>query len=152
MRVVAHAPAEIDLADVEAPEQRVEPRTRRRRRAERREKLQITRAGELRVHRHLAGQVADAAAHLETLAPAVHSEHERRPARRTQQIEQHPDRRRLPRAVGAEESEDFTRHDLERHLLQTDDRSVVLRQAVEADRRVRHVSVLSCGPIRAGRC
>src|SRR5687767_11312878 len=69
---------------------------------------------------------------------AVDAQHGGAAARRTQQIEQQPDRRRLAGAVGAEEAVDFPRRHLERQILDADDGAVVLGEAVGANRRVRH--------------
>jgi hypothetical protein len=52
------------------------------------------------------------------------------PARRRQQRRQHLDRRRLARAVRAEEGKDFAFRDVERHVVDGDDIAELLAKAV----------------------
>ena len=100
--------------------------------------VEITCGGEIRVDRQLARKIANPPPRLEGVAPAVEAEHARASARRSQQVEQQPDRRRLAGAVGAEEPVDLARQDFERELLDTDHGAVVLGQAVDLDRRRVH--------------
>jgi len=138
MRVVAHRPLEVELADVEAAEQRVEPRLRNRRRAERRQKGEVAGTRQLRVHRRLARKVPDAPAHLHAVTLRIETEDQGRSARRPQQVEQHADGGRLPGAIRAEKAEHFALLYFEGQVLDADNGTVVLRQRFETNRRNAH--------------
>ena len=133
VRIVAHAAAQIDLAHGKAAQQHVDA-ARRHGRTERRQELQVRGAAQLRIDRHFSRQVAETATHLETLALAVEPENRGLAARRPQQIQQQPDGRRLPGAVGAEESKDFSGVHVERQLLDAHDRPVPFRELRHPDR------------------
>ncbi len=74
VRVVAHAPLQIEIADVEAAEQKLQPSRGRARIAQRGQEPQIARAGQLGIERHLSRQIADAAPRLEALSLTVEAE------------------------------------------------------------------------------
>src|SRR5262249_23280543 len=108
---------------------------RHRPRLDRPEVREVLFGGQIRIDRQLARQVADEPARLETAVMTVDAEHRRRAARRTQQVENEPDRRRLAGAVGAEEAEDLAALDVERETIHPDHSTEVLGEAIEVKGR-----------------
>jgi hypothetical protein len=85
---------------------------------------------------------------VQALPLRVEAEDRRAAARRPQQIQEHPDRRRLAGAVGAEEAEDLALGDVERQTLDANHRPEILRQRVEMNRGHTHVRTSGCVPAR----
>src|SRR5207247_11402692 len=79
------------------------------------------------------GGVAVAAAHLQRRADHGVSRGLRRPARGAQDAGEDAHRRRLPRAVRAEETHDLARRDAEGHVPDRGDRAIMLREALYFD-------------------
>lgn len=90
-------------------------------------------AGEQRIEAGLLARHADAGAYLRGLADDVVPGDQRRAGRRWQQRRQNLDRRRLARAVVAEERQDRTRRHREAHIGQCRDPLVRLRRAAQLD-------------------
>src|SRR5262249_6785196 len=81
--------------------------------------------------RHVADPALDAFGILRDVDAA-----DRRGARgRREQSAQHPDRRRLAGAVAAEEAEDLAATDVERDVVDRDERAEAPRQTADLDRR-----------------
>ena len=98
--------------------------------------VQHRRAAQRRVEGEVAGQEADPPPDLQAVRPAVETEQRRRPGGRLDQVEQQPHRRRLARAVRAEETEDLAARDLEIEIEEPVPLAVVLRQARDPDREL----------------
>ena len=99
--------------------------------------VQYLRSGQLRVQGEIAGQETDPAADIEALGASVEPEHPRRARGRLDQVQEQPHRRRLARAVGAEEAEDLARLDLEVEVEEAVPGAVVLRKTLRSDRGMR---------------
>ena len=111
---------------------------RNRAAVERAQVVEIACRAQVRVDRQLARKIADQPARREAGPLAIDAEDRRRAPRRPHEIQQQPDRRGLSRAVRAEKAVDLPALDLEREILDGDDRSVVLGQTVGADGRGAH--------------
>ena len=81
----------------------------RRLAAQGRHQLDVLGRGAVVVEVQLAGQVADAPAQRHAVAARVVAEHADRPGGRADEVEQQPDGRRLPGAVGPDEAEHLAR-------------------------------------------
>ena len=98
----------------------------------------------------LIGQIADPALHLERIAQRIKAGDLGASLGRLSEAEQHQDRCRLARAVGAENADDLAGADFEIDVVDRDIRAVALGQLLGPDHDlVRHYSVLSGG--RTGR-
>ena len=105
---------------------------------ERAQVVEIACRAQVRVDRQLARKIADQLARREAGPVAIDSEDCRRSPRGPHEIQQQPDRRGLSGAIRAEKAVDLPALDLEREILDGDDRSVVLRETVGADGRRVH--------------
>ena len=79
-------------------------------------------------HPHLAGQIGDAATHVERSSMAIETVDSRRPGGRPQISEQQPEERRFPGAVRAQQPQDLAASDLQIAAIEGHDRAVTLRQ------------------------
>ena len=109
-------------------------------------------AREVRIHRQVTRQVADALAKLDGLLVRVHPEDRRRAARRPNLVHHRSDGRRLARPVGAEEAEHLARLDVEVQIVERLHLAVVLGEALRADRTLAHLTLLFDAHISTQRC
>src|SRR5690606_20820487 len=91
---------------------------------------------EIVVEDRLVRKVADPPHDLDALAEAIESADLRRARRRLEDPHEHADRRRLARAVRAEEGEDLPASDLEIEVAHRLEVAIALREARQADGRV----------------
>ena len=102
-------------------------------------------AGQLVVQGKIPGQIPDAPPQPRTRTPRIRPQHLHRPGRRTQQIDQHADRRRLPRTIRSEKAKHLTRLHLERQPIDRQRRTETLRHLI-ATHRGRHPQSMTCEP------
>ena len=100
-------------------------------------------ARQARVIGEVAGEVPEAGADREAVAPGVEAEQAGRAAGRVQQVQQGPDRRRLARPVGPEEPEDLARGHGHRDVLDPALRAVALGQTLGLDHRALHAAKIA---------
>src|SRR5205085_374070 len=110
--------------------------------------------GEILVQREALAHVADVALDALRVARDVVAGDRRPATRRRQQPGEHPDRRRLACAVGAEEAEHLAALDVERHAIHGREAAEPPREIVGVDRRVgsraaHAASAPSASPMRA---
>ena len=106
--------------------------------AQRGEVAQVLSPGQALVQPQVAGQVADTRANPPTLRAHVEPEHLGPAGARADQVEQQPDRRRLPGTVQAQIAENLPDPHRERQIADADCRPVVLRETRHADRLTGH--------------
>ena len=92
--------------------------------------------GQQLVERELLRHVADPPLDAFRIARHVHAADDRRPGGRLEEAAQHPDGRRLPGAVAAEEPEDLPARHVEAHAVDGDELAEAARQVADDDRRV----------------
>jgi hypothetical protein len=97
------------------------------------EEAQVLAHAEVVVQAEALAHVADPALHGLGVARDVDAQDVGAAARRRQQTAQHPDRRRLARAVGPEEAEDLAFFDRERNPVHGGKRAEALAQVPELD-------------------
>ena len=128
-RVALHAPV-LRRVELDQPQHLVDPRVGNPGRAG--ERAQVVAAGTAGVEVGRLEHRADA--QRRPLQPRVRlAEHERAPARRLREAEQHPQRRRLASAVRAEEAGHGAGVELEREPVNGGELAVALRQRVGGD-------------------
>src|SRR5262249_30855815 len=107
----------------------------------------------LAVERHALGQVADALAHAQGIVQHVEAVHLHAPRRRRQEAGQDAHRRRLARAVRAEEADDLAALEPEAHVVHREVGAESPREVLDVDHpegEPRTVSVLATALNRAG--
>ena len=92
--------------------------------------------GEIGVEREALAHVADVAPDLVALGADVESRDVRRALARREKSDEHLDRGRLARAVGAQEAEDFAGPDVEGDVIDRDERSEAAREILGVDREL----------------
>ena len=102
------------------------------------EKANVFFDGQVAIEAETLRDVAELISHLVAVAPDIHARDLRPAAAGMNQSTQHPDRRRLARAICAEETEDRSRRDRERKIADRVRIAVGFAEAVEKDGRFAH--------------
>ena len=113
---------------------------------------QVLATGHVAVEADAVGHVADAALDLERAARRVEPDDPGLPGGRLGQAEEHEDRRRLARAVLAEQAEDLAGADLEVEVVDRDEVAVALGQARESGCGCRPAGHLAPAACRRATC
>jgi hypothetical protein len=110
------------------------------------EPVQELAAGHPRVELELAGEIAAARMDRDTVAAAVEAEHPSASRARVTEVQQRPDRGRLPGTIGAKEPEHLPRLDTQVQMVDRDRLPEHLRQPIGFDRGAHHGLRARCWP------